>query len=258
MMKKLTKTPIFLMAVTSLLTSCSNDSIAGTYGFQLGKEKGTHFGIYLKLYDSKFKTESTTIDSRAKNCTFSFAAELGDDTDSIAEMLGVLATFLGQDSADRVSIPGYYYQSGKAVTGKATEIKLGVDFNFLKEKYPSLEDLPLPEITPEQIELIVYTTYASDTVTLNIPVSVEDAVFQLYWYGVDFTYDTETEFIKIVDSPYKDSGNRPGTHPSAEDVTKINEEYNYRATHQELAEKFDLKLDTYRDYYTLAMGLVKN
>ncbi len=85
-----------------------------------------------------------------------------------------------------------------------------------------------------------------------MPVGEVDALYQLYWYGIDFAYSDE-EGIYMQDSPH--GAHEVGTHPTAEDVAKINETYG--AAHQVIAEKFEIDIETYRDYYTLAMGLNK-
>ena len=63
---KFKKTSIFLVSLLSLLTSCGNKSIAGTYGFQMGKEKGTHFGFSLTLTEEASTIEG--VPSDAKKC----------------------------------------------------------------------------------------------------------------------------------------------------------------------------------------------
>ena len=120
-MKRLAKTPFLLLAISSLLTACSQKSIAGTYGFQLGKEKGTHFGIYLNLSDKKFKDEEhPEIDAKAKKCSFSFSANLDGDSSELAELLNSIKAILNQEGKKRVTIPGYYFPAGK-VTRTAPE-----------------------------------------------------------------------------------------------------------------------------------------
>ena len=40
-------------------------------------------------------------------------------------------------------------------------------------------------------------------------------------------------------------------------MPKINETYNFVAAHEAFATKYDFDLTKYRDYYTVAMGLLK-
>ena len=256
-MKRLLKTPILFLSVGTLLTSCSSDSIAGTYGFQMGKENGTHFGLYLKLTD-KYTTISSQpeVKKKYKKCEFSFSIKLGDDTESIESIITMIASLLGE-KGDKIKVPGYYYKGSYIKKEDATELKIGVDFSFFKDIFDGLDisDIDFPVLSPEKIEKIIYTTYSSNKVTVNVPVSEADVIYQLYWYGVDFSY-SEEDGVQIVDLP-EEQCHKPGTHPTANDVKYINETLKYKETHQAFIDKFQIKIGDYRDYYTLAMGLVK-
>ena len=255
-MRKIAKAHALLLVAATLLTSCSKDSIAGTYSFQMGKESGTHFGIHLKLTDKYTTIESDPETTKKyKECDLTFSIKLGDDTDSFASILELIATLLGQEG-DRITINGYYYKGNQVDRDGAIEIKLGVDSSFFKKIFDGVElpqDIEFPVLDPETIEKVVYTTYASNTVTMNIPVSEIDVIYQLYWYGIDFTY-SEADGFKIVHLP-EEKVHNPGSHPTATDIETINQTYG--TDHQAFSQKFGLDLSTYRDYYTLAMGLVK-
>ena len=363
-MKRIKKTPLLLAATVSLLASCSGKSIAGNYGFQLGKANGTHFGIFIKLKDEKYKTtndltvtlEPTTkalhveetftltahlskiaddftffvrdgdetylqvvpdsitgagtlemsctvkglekgkgyvvarsdsndvqarchievfnpeeslidpsadpdqyIDPRAKKCRFSFSAKLSEGGESEFEnILEALVELFGDDDG-RLSINGYYYE-GEKVNHNTTELKFGIDFTFLYDIFDGfgIADLvdDLPTVPSDAVEQVIYSTYSNNTVTLYIPVSEEDLILQLYWYGHNITY-SEPEGFKITELP-EERHHLPGTHPSPDEVAEINDVYNFAADHAGLAEKYNLDLAAYRDYYTLAMGLLKD
>ena len=256
-MRFLKKTPVLLMAVPLLLTSCSNGSIAGTYGFQMGKESGTHFGIYVKLTDKKYTTSdpAVTVSDKAKQCDFSFSIKFGDDTEIISSIITIIAKALGQEG-NKITVPGYYYR-GKTIDNEGGfELKVGVDTDFFKKIFDGIDlpqDLDFPVLDPETIEKVMYTTYSTNIVTMNVPVSEVDVIYQLYWYGIDFSY-SEEEGIKIVHLP-AEQVHEAGTHPTAEQVAVINETYG--TNHQAFVEKFQLNISTYRDFYTLALDLVK-
>lgn len=257
-MRKITKAPIFIAALATMLTSCGTDSIAGTYGFQMGKETGTHFGIYLTLKDKKYVSPdpAVIVNEKSKECEFKFSIKFGDETDIISSFISVVAEILGQEG-NKITIPGYYYKGTQVDEEGAIEIKLGVDFSFMKTIFDGIDDMPdisFPQLDPDTIEQIVYTTYLNNIVTVNIPVSELDALYQLYWYGVDFNVDGEGKLVKN-DTPFE--GHKPGSHPTAEDVKTINETYNYKETHKQFFETLKMDSGDYRDYYTLAMGLVK-
>lgn len=263
-MKRLHKTPLLLVAISSLLTSCST-TIAGTYGFQLGKDKGTHFGIFLKLTDTKYKTEGTEIDERAKKCRYTFSVNMGSGEGSESEYANIISALVETFSDDgKFSVNGYYYENGKPAKDGTIELKIGVDFTALIDKIieesgEDIPEVPFPTIDPDTIEKVIYTTYKNAVVTINIPVSEADVLYQLYWYGLDITY-SESEGVIFTD--YSETApercHAPGTHPTPEDVATINETYNYKAEHQAFSEEFGIELGSYRDYYTLAMGLNKN
>ena len=87
---------------------------------------------------------------------------------------------------------------------------------------------------------------------MNIPVGEIDAIYQLYWYGIDVVF-TSGDGFKIKESTY--GVHEPGTHPTAEDVAEINKTYG--TEHEDFATITGLNLSTYRDYHTLGMGMVK-
>lgn len=258
-MKNILKIPsLFIAATAMMLTSCSTSSIAGLYGFQMGKESGTHFGFFLKLTDKTKVIESSDPSEDTKNykeCEISFSVKFGSDTESISNIIALIAQMLGQEG-NKITIPGYYYKSGKTLRDGSIELKLGIDFNFVKDVIEDIEiqDFEFPVLDPDMIEKVIYTTYLKNTVTVAIPVGFEDLVFQLYWYGIDFAYNEQEDRLYIVDLP-EEQVHEPGTHPTPEDVERINQ--TYIEDHKVIIEKYELDIDAYRDYYTLAMGLVK-
>ena len=245
-----------LFTTSMLLTACNNKSIAGRYGFQMGKEKGTHFGLFLDLTDNYVTIESQPeVTNKYKECKYTLAVSQGEnDSESVTNLITLLGAFLHQDG-DIITIPGYYYKGEKIGKTKEIELKMGIDFNFMKELIDDADsdndDLNFPVLEPEMVEKIVYTTYGNNTVTMYIPVAEQDAIFQLYWYGIDVTYDSEGIHLNTDIEAHP-----AGTHPTAEQVAAINETYG--AAHQELGNLIDIDLSTYRDYYTLAMGLIKH
>lgn len=250
---------ILLIPILAMLSACNNNSIAGKYGFQMGKEKGTHFGIFLTLTN-----EYVTLDNhpeetnKYKKCKYSFSlgAKEGEKSDSLISIVKMISQLLGDDGEDNdINIDGYYYKGDKIEKSNDYELKMGIDLSYLKEIFEEIDpSFTLPELDPDAVEKLVYTTYGEETITMNIPVGEVDIIYQLYWYGIDFTYDQSTG----LDTTQSACGvHNPGTHPTKEDVEKINKEYNYQTTHSFFKDEFGLDVSEYRDYYTLGMGLVK-
>ena len=251
-------TPLLLVGLLGMFTACNGDSIAGTYGFQMGKESSTHFGLFIKLTDNYVTLESQPdVTDKYKQFELSFSMGFSDPekNESISSIFTLIATMLGQDDGQTISVPGYYYKGKKLPKNGGQELKLGIDFSFIKSVLESvdLDDLTFPNLDPETIEKILYTTYSKGEVTMYIPVGEIDVIYQLYWYGIDLAYDTGNDSFVLTESSY--GAHEPGTHPTKEDVEEINK--TYASEHQIIAEKTGLDLSTYRDYYTLAMGLIK-
>ncbi len=348
-MKRIRKIPFLLAAMSSLLLSCTPKSIAGNYGFQLGKEHGTHFGIFMKLTDKKYRSGLTIelsdvtkalhvndeftltatpsknetvnfiirdknvlekvsdsknsitlkgknpgktyvvavkgdtsvrcriavfaegeplvepdpypdieVDPRALKCTYSFSVKITSDGESIIEtIISYITEEYGQDG--KLSLPGYYYRTGKIAKNNELELKIGIDFTDLfagifDDAESIIDDIP--EIGADAIEQIIYTTYKSGVVTLNVPVSEADVLYQLYWYGHNIVF-TDEQGLEIIDLP-PERCHAPGTHPTAEEIEEINTTYNYKEEHEKFSEEFNIDLGSYRDFYTLGMGLIKN
>ena len=66
---------LLLGMMLPLATSCGfNGDISGTYGFQLGKETGTHFGLFLALSNDPYlpaEGDQTVYEDGLKKFNFS-------------------------------------------------------------------------------------------------------------------------------------------------------------------------------------------
>ena len=253
-------TPILLISALSLLTSCDMNSIAGTYSFQMGKDTGTHFGLYLNLTDEYMNLEDAPGENeKYKKCEYKFSlgAKEDDSNDDLISLVQMLSNMINGEEKNEIIVPGYYYKTDKKTKDGQTELKMGVEFSFVNKV---LEDngladdfeLGVPTLGPDIIEKLVYTTYADQTVTMYIPVSEIDIMFQLYWYGIDFAINDDDDLV-IVDSSY--GAHEVGTHPTKEDIDKINE--TYEEEHRKFIRNYEMDISTYRDYYTLGMKMMK-
>ena len=251
------KIPIILVGLLSMMTACGGKSIAGTYGFQMGKENSTHFGLFIKLTDNyvTLKSQPEVTDKyKVFEISFSVAFSDPEKNETISSIFTTIASILNQDNGEKITIPGYYYKGERVSKTGEQELKIGIDFSFIEDVLENVDttDITFPTLEPDIIEKLLYTTYAHDQVTMYIPVGEIDVIYQLYWYGVDLAY-SDTDGIYLTESSY--GAHEPGTHPTAEDVEQINK--TFKDEHSLISEKLGMDLSTYRDYYTLAMGLLK-
>jgi len=72
---------LIIPLLSTFLAGCASSSIAGQYVFQMGKTKGSHFGIYLTLTDEVVKDESQA--TIGKKLSFQFALMSGTDTPQV-------------------------------------------------------------------------------------------------------------------------------------------------------------------------------
>lgn len=229
------------------LMSCSKSSMAGDYVFQMGKDKGTHFGIYLQLTDD-IVTNETTEEILGKKFKLNFALQgmsQDEDVEDESELeeaknmqrgiaRAVTPSIDPTQTDNDFSLEGYYVHNPE-LKKKDSEGNEIVDIGITHIVFESDEGIDIPlEIDSYLIEKILYSTISGSTFTLVLPVSFEDILLQLYWYGVD---------ILGSDTP---AAHAVGTTPTQEDIDAINQVY--PASHG--GEKF-------RQIHRLHMGLAK-
>ncbi len=237
-----------------LLVSCGTSSIAGTYYFQLGKEQGTHFGVYLYLTDEAYIPEQNEDigDESFKKFTFDASVQFPNTEEgSTAEAIENILKYFPD------GIPGYYRLTDEKNSKGESRIKVGINYHDVydtfKQVYKDItgEDFPIEEETLELlnnsmiVQSLLYTTYKDNTVNMYIPVSIDDVYYQLYWYGVDIQVNLEQFDIKVVDVTKHDLG----THPKPEEVKAINADF--ATTHQGCV------FTSFRDFNQVKMGLMK-
>ena len=214
---------------------CNKSTYAGIYSFQLGKTSGSHIGIFLHLDKEYYNAEKPELGQG-----YSLEVDLGSmDKEVVTDNL---ETSLEEDVANDLDLKdfvvnGYYTigekqkEGGKKLNLNVTSVGRDNDDDGKKEEaaFPS-----------ELMDKFLYATISSESVEINIPVSLEDLAFQLYWYGYD---------INILDFSFDilpdDQHHEIGTHPTKDDVENINKTYK------------DSHLISYRDFYNLKMGLNK-
>ena len=173
--------------------------------------------------------------------SWSSISGLPSDDSGIQYVLNLIYDLLGDGEA----VVGYY-RVGDPLSGGGNQLHLGIDVDeSFREMLAGLLEIDKQtlELTPEMTEKIIYSTIAGKAINISIPVSLDDLMFQLYWYGYDFhTEDGSFHFDTLP------ATHTPGSHPTAEEVSAINEDPTFKAHHPNLK---------YRDYYTVTLGLIR-
>ena len=251
------KKALTLGCLLPLITSCGKNPVVGTYAFQMGKEKGTHFGLYLDLSNDDFTGNEKIVGYKKMNFSFNVSFPEGDSE----EMVQVISTFLGflkEENSDDYTVDGYYQITDEKNKSGEKRMKVGFSFDYLLdtvlELYKSIKGSDLSEEQQEiidsfndvsLIESVIYTTYATNEVNMYIPVSMEDLYYQLYWYGYDIKINAETYDVNVVKVTQHDAG----TIPTKEEVDAINETF--------IADHEGMKFLTYRAFNVLKLTLIK-
>lgn len=258
-----------VLSVVPFLFGCTKKSIAGTYSFQMGKETGTHFGLFLNLKDEAYDEEEME-EKGLKEFELSFDMKNGKDDEDSPLIQDIIDIFKDKDG--KASILGYYKLLEEKNRSGENRLKLGISFGYIVAKIEEnfgieLDDDDRREIDKlgdvQIIQKLLYATYKDNLVNIYIPVSVEDALFQLYWYGIDIQFkhsdpaDPDSpSHLEVVYMEGEDVHDF-GTNPTQEDVDKINLTYpDNHAVFEEL-DFFEIHAE-YRNFHQVKMGLTKN
>ena len=264
---------LFALAALSL-GSCGNSSPAGTYAFQMGRDKGVHGRAEMRLSEKpvystqdptqllgnefRFVIDIQTTDSKASSSSVassqaiseitsesvassSAASSTGSSADfSFDSLLELAYKFLG----DGQSMVGYYRVGAAIDSGNLLPLGFRVSDEVVA-MIADVVDVPAEgmQISPDMTEELIYSTITGKTVNLSIPVSIADLLLQLYWYGTDIHF--EDGVLHMDELP---NAHAPGTHPTADEVKAINESASYKTHHPG---------QTFRDYFTVTLSLIK-
>ena len=254
-----------LFASVPLLVSCAPKSIAGTYGFQLGKETGTHFGMFMHLSDTPFQPDpedATVYEEGLKKFEFTISVNMSkDDEQSSSAIDSILDYFKDEDG--NASIPGYYKLVDETNPKGERRVKLGISFKYIVDKAAAItkeetgEDVDTSTFNDlndsKIIQNLLCATYKDNTFNVYIPVSVQDLYYQLYWYGTDLKikFDPAAEDIAdILSFDIVETEAHPfGTLPTKAQIDKINE--TFKAEHE------SCMFTEYKLFHQIKLGLTK-
>ena len=243
---------VSLLVPLMALTSCGKDPYVGVYSFQMGKEKSTHFSFVMDLTNEDFSVPGQT-GAKVKKFTLTVDIDTGakdggkeDDTAT-----GILDLFNGK------AIPGYYSVGGPTEKDR-NRLNLGLSVDEVtKIFFDEVEDLiPVEDIGDiinidyAMTEKIIFSEIDNKSLYLTVPVSINDFLFQLYWYGYDFQFDIPNDRFEMVKNP--SGGHEAGTHPTKEEIDEINKTFPDNHVEDEYTKI------TYRDFHALTLGLKKN
>lgn len=199
-----------LLAVSFMAVSCQKQTYAGTYGFSMGKEKGTHFGIYMILTDDEVKDSSEEVLGKKFTLKADFKMDgtaQKDDESLVMKMLSEIG-----------EVPGYY-EIGDKYDEDNLRLNIGVniaELDFFKEIIGNIEeDFIIPN---DFIEKVMFATINSTAVTLNLPVSISDFFFQVYWYGYEINFEQIEQLVADIIAE-ESAGTGPQESGDAENPT---------------------------------------
>ena len=175
---------------TILLAACGENDYYGVYAFQLGKDKGTHFGISLELSKERYVVDNV---DKGEKFTLLLNMNKKDQTQEESSIIDL----------NNLSIYGTYTFSDSPTKDDSKKLDLEIIAS---------EGTSIPS---EFLDDIMYAKHKDDLVTVYIPVSVEDLGFQLYWYGIDL-------FNPLGPKPV---AHQIGTHPTNDDIAEINKSF---------------------------------
>ena len=198
------------------------------YRYYSSKEEllGKKFKFYVDLQTEEEQDDSSESSS-------------DEGKSSYEELIDLIYDLFGDGS----SVDGYY-RTGDKLQNSDIVMHFGFELNEdVKEaiaKTLEVETFDF-DIKPEVTEKFMYSVLSGDTLNLTIPVSSVDFVLQLYWYGYDIYFDSTLHFEELEET------HDVGSHPTSEDVTRINNSETYKKHHT----------SSFRDYHALTIGLIK-
>lgn len=253
------KKVLTLTCMIPLLASCANKSIAGKYAFQMGREKGTHFGLFLNLFDEAYNGEAKVEDGKKMTFAFNASFPAGDSEETQESINSILDFFKDPETGD-FTLNGYYKTNNEANEKGEPRLVIGFDFIYILQSSSEVyESITGQEISQEAkdmlailnndglIQSLLIATYGKEEVNAYIPVSIEDVYYQLYWYGYDIKVtmqgeDFNIDLVEVTKHAF-------GTTPTKEDVDEINK--TFAADHE------GTQFTTYRAFNQLKLTMIK-
>ena len=231
-----------------LLCSCQGGNKDVSYSFRMGKENGTHMALSMVLTEDEMKSNEDKVLGKTFRLTAQYNTLSEDDdpeeidSDDVIQMaLNFAYNLLG----DGDSVIGYYNITDKIIDRRKV-VSIGFDIDDdLREWLRELFGEVNIDFVKESgwIEKVCYSTIDDKNLYMVLPVSMDDFVYQIYWYGYHFYVEDEVLQCEHV-TPHE-----IGTHPTKEDVVKINNSTDYKSKHKD---------KVFRDFHALTLALTKD
>ena len=265
-----------ILALLPALALCScgakRNKYVGTYQFRMGKTDGNHMEVTATITDED--------DEKVQGYkVMKVNADLGDDLnpmnmlDELEAASARLEPFIPVDEINSLlsafrteienidSIPLYYKVSENSLEKQGYRLEVGT--HFIADLFASIEQKQptLSEILGDLKSLIVTTGFTDENLyikpetskyifnafvnkkalTFQVPVSMDDLKYQMFWYGMDYNslmispdVDMEKDYVNRM--PGETGEKRYGTHPALvkennivilDEVAKVNSEFEY-------------------------------
>ena len=225
---------LLLASVPLLLSSCSGGfSPYGTYEFRLGKTDGSHLAITVDLSNEDYEAKQGT-----KKMLLGF--DLGSEF-SIAKMIDgyeekypLFADILERlkDTVKDIKEIEFYYSILDIETKTGKRVAIGSDFltKIIKDTFPEIAEQIEEYLGSDALDLkpeilrYLFTAYInSKTFTFQLPVSQDEIMMQLAWYGKYVSSDSGITDLDPEKLPGLKGEARFGSHPSvvSDDEDKV-------------------------------------
>lgn len=211
------------------LMSCSDKlNPVGVYSFRLGKASETHVGVSIELTDTdhiaeKLNPETGERTQEVVGKEFKASLDVGDSIKiNLADYDIPYIPGLDIDELNRIvnelinktlhDIKGYYEVSD-VERDYGRRLKLGASISLPEDS--SLGGIDIP---PFLVEHVIASFINEKSITLQLPVSFEDLLMQLCWYGLYINpKDSLKNYMYTLDTSKlpgeKNEDLRIGTHP---------------------------------------------
>lgn len=203
------------------ICACSGPSnYYGTYSFMLGKMNESHVRVAFTFKENAYTYTDISGQEKTKGQEFNAEIDVGDNISIDLEKMGInLPEGIDVEIANKeltkllkeflTNLKGYYIVSDSETTyGKRLHIGTTI----------GVTNVGGIEIPSDLVEYVIVSYINAKTLTLQLPVSIPDLIYQLSWYGYLINTESPTgNYVVELDKDKlpgeTDKEKRFGTHP---------------------------------------------